>query len=77
MADDGQPIEGPALRTVVGMIKDLEFQVLYGPTCTTCHISPTKTNKKRKNINITVKLTVSTTINLNAKATINIGNSFI
>ena len=27
MADDGQAIEGSALRTVVGMIKDLEFQV--------------------------------------------------
>ena len=27
MADDGQPIEGPALKTVVGMIKDMEFQV--------------------------------------------------
>lgn len=26
MADDGQPIEGPALKTVVGMIKDLEYQ---------------------------------------------------
>ena len=27
MADDGQPIEGPALKTVVGMIKDMEYQV--------------------------------------------------
>ena len=27
MADDGQPIEGSALKTVVGMIKDMEFQV--------------------------------------------------
>jgi len=26
MADDGQPIEGPALKTVVGMIKDMEYQ---------------------------------------------------
>ena len=27
MADDGHPIEGPALKTVVGMIKDMEYQV--------------------------------------------------
>jgi len=26
MADDGHPIEGPALKTVVGMIKDMEYQ---------------------------------------------------
>jgi len=26
MADDGAPIQGPALKTVVGMIKDMEFQ---------------------------------------------------
>ena len=27
MPDDGHSIDGPALKTVVSMIKDLEFQV--------------------------------------------------